>query len=181
MFHKRKVRSKVIKASDFILGFILGLLALAVGRHAAADTIDTYVNSNIKEEYIRMEIEKHNASLDYGQFAKIKNSNAPEALPSQPVGQSNSLINHADDISNNEQVNYTGNLERPQVGVSQKYDPNDNIENKIADEQAYELYREHYRGAVQKEFVRRVKAAGLNPGAATAAGLYRSNSGFQQN
>jgi hypothetical protein len=171
----------MMKFSDFILGFILGLLALAVGRHAMADSIDTYVNANIKEEYIRMELQKQATRLDLSRSTSPISNRNPEGLPSQPVGKTNDLIDHQDDISPLEQSEYAGSLDRPQVGLSQKLDPNDAIENKIVEDQAYDLYREHYRGAAQKEFNRRARAAGIDPTRATAAIPYVPTAGTQRN
>ncbi len=147
------------KFSDLILGFLLGVLALSLGRHALADQAqDRAVNVNIKEEYIRIDA-AHRQQLEFNQISARRTEVG--ALPRQPVEFNNPIIDHEDSISSAEQNNEI--MEDPRRGFVHTEDPNDSVERKIAEDQAYSLYREHYRGAMKRELIRRAQAVGYQP------------------
>jgi hypothetical protein len=167
----RKLKSIFTRFSDFILGFLAALLVITLGRHAMAQGVsqgvDSGVNTSIKEEYIRIDLEQRRAALQIANPRPIEKINMEGTpLANQPVVEGDSLINHEDDISAVEQ---TVEFNRPRVGVRKTMDPFNDIEQKIADEQAYQLYREHYRGAVKDELIRRAHERGFNPSEDLAA------------
>jgi hypothetical protein len=121
---------------------------------------DDGVNTTIKEEYIKIDLEQRRAAVQMANPKSIERILSDrEALINQPVQENDSLIHHSDDISSVEQ---SLEFNRPRAGVEKKFDPLDDVEQKIADDQAYQLYRERYRGALKQELIRRAESHGIN-------------------
>jgi len=140
---------------DIFIGIVLGVLAFSLSRHARASEVDTYVNGKIKEEFIRMDADRLRASFEYAREKEILEAYPQDTIP---LNYRNRFF---DNITNQTDGDGpTADLTRPPDYENKKLDPLDPIERMISEKQAYDLYREHYRGAVQKEFVRRLKRDG---------------------
>ncbi len=164
MKRHRFIKGYLTRFSDFILGFLAALLIITLGRHAMAESFpyrDDGVNTTIKEEYIKIDLEQRRAAFQLPNPRSIeKIISEREALINRPVQENDSLIHHSDDISPVEQ---SLEFNRPRAAIEKKFDPLNDIEQEIADEQAYELYLERYRGALKQELIRRAKDHGINP------------------
>ncbi len=145
---RKNVQIYITRFSDFILGFLVALLVITLGRHAMAGSLplDRRVNVTIKEEYIKLDLQQRRMEVVLPNPLPLEKLTEREALTNRPFPENNSLVQHADDISPIEQ-----GLEfnRPRAGITKKFDPLNDIEQKIAEDQAYQLYRERYRGALE--------------------------------
>jgi hypothetical protein len=139
------------------MALILGLLAFGIGRVAPAAEQDVLVNSQIKEEFIRMDVQQRRANLEFRRPAQEPLTDAANAP--QPLNENDPLLREITPLGPGEQA---GAIERPQGGVSVKSEMGDSLQRDLVEKQAYELYRSHYRAAVQSEFLRRLQQAGYN-------------------
>jgi hypothetical protein len=158
MSKRQKLKRMLTRFSDFIIGFILACLVITLGRLALARSIDDEVNDHIKEEFIKIDVAQKRAAMalpDPDHINTLKNEDW-----SQKRSDSGEELSHSADISPREQSQY---LERPRAGFKQALDPLDSIEEKIVENQAYALYREHYRGAMKEVLIQRAHALGIEP------------------
>jgi hypothetical protein len=153
----KMLRKFVTQLSDILLGVLIWALAISLGKHALADNLDTLVNTKIKEEFIRVDVDKMRAHLEYNRPPGDTSSNLSAVTSEVPLNYQDQIFNPVDTIALGEQ---SGRLDVPQVGIARKIDPAEEIEQKVMEEQAYQLYREHYRGAVQREFIKKLDDAG---------------------
>src|SRR5437870_1078325 len=145
MKKRRSIKRVPTALSDFLMGMLLGILAFCIGNHASASDIDRLVNSKIKEEFIRMDVDQLRANVEYNR--PDTSNSQPEAIHgSQPLNSKDTMLDNIDPIGLGEN---SAAVDHPQGSISKKLDPFDPIEQKIAEKQAYDLFREHYRGAVQ--------------------------------
>jgi hypothetical protein len=151
---KKKNNRSHSLVTDLVIGTILGLLALSIGRQSRAADMEDFVNAKIKEEFIRMDGEQLRASVEIPQPEQ-----GLQIIPQwpQPLASRDPLINHQAQAASGET---TGAVELPRAGISSKFDPTDPIEQRVAEKQARDLYRENYRNALQKEFIQRLHKAG---------------------
>ncbi len=144
---------------------------ITLGRHAMADGVQDEVSNHLKEEYIKMDVQKRTTEVAIPQPIPLGGIEAEDwTVRTDMAGGNDSQISHSDNISPAEQE---PGYARPRAGISKKYDPLDSIEEKIADDQAYQLYNEHYRRAVKQEFIDRAKKAGYDPSDTLAEHLIR--------
>ena len=138
---------------DIGLALILILLAMGAGHVAQASGIEDFVNTKIKEEFLKMEAEDLRASQQIPQ--PQRNLQVAPQWP-RPLAVRDPLAGNQEPTAPGEQPSGMD----PRAGLSRKIDPSDPVEQRIAEEQAYQLYRENYRRAVQREFLRRLHQAG---------------------
>jgi hypothetical protein len=148
-----------------IKGFLVFSLATAFAivcphtRALADDSTwtDPVVNQQIHETYMRVDIERRRAELEYKSRPEILR---PLQARPEPMKDDDPLLENIPAPGLGEQE---GAQETPQIGISHyATDVSEAIQRKLVEEQAYELFRDHYRRAVNEEFHRRVRAAGLN-------------------
>lgn len=120
--------------------------------------MDGYIDREIKEVQVKTQAEEETANWKFqpthdGHLQK-------EMQPPQPFEAGDSRLKDLDPVQIGEQP---GNVEPPQAGVEKKVDPAQAVEEDIIRRQQYNLYRDRYRRAVQREFLRRAHDDGVEP------------------
>lgn len=137
-----------------IVGAVLGLLALSLGRTAHAADMEDFVNAKIKEEFIKVEGEELRATVEFP--TPEKHIQSVSQWP-RPMDQIDPSLQNVKPTTLGEQ---SGTDEMPRPGIERKDDPTDPLEQKVVEKQAYEMYRDNYRHKVQEAFIQQARKAG---------------------